>query len=178
MNQIELIKVEIKRLKKKYGQDSPYWGTGTTYDTLDNLLSFIESLEKEQDVDLEKEYNEQWGGYTHDGLSATIDRAEFEQIARHFYELGCRHAAVLYDDIEKERQRRCEKEPTIKGWVARDGVEDAFNGCGLILHHSRPWRAGGEWSNRTIAMHLPWEMFPDLKWADDPIEVELTIHRV
>ena len=35
-----------------------------------------------------KEYNEQWGGYTHDGLSATIDRAEFEQIARHFYELG------------------------------------------------------------------------------------------
>lgn len=68
--------------------------------------------------------------------------------------------------------------PKIKGWVARDSVEDAFNGCGLILHHSKPWRTGGEWSNQTIAMHLPWSMFPDLCWEDDPIEVELKIHRV
>lgn len=43
---------------------------------------------KQSEVDLEKEYNEQWGGYTYDGLSATIDRGEFEQIARYFYELG------------------------------------------------------------------------------------------
>ena len=68
--------------------------------------------------------------------------------------------------------------PKIKGWVARDGVEDAFNGCGLILHYSKPWRAGGEWSNCTIAMHLPWNMFQDLKWVDEPIEVELTIRKV
>ena len=65
--------------------------------------------------------------------------------------------------------------PTIKGWVARDSVEDAFNGCGLILHCKKPWRAGGEWSNQTIAMHLPGSMFPDLKWEDEPIEVELQI---
>lgn len=65
--------------------------------------------------------------------------------------------------------------PTLKGWVARDSVEDAFNGCGLILHCKKPWRTGGEWSNQTIAMHLPWNMFPDLKWEDEPIEVELTI---
>ena len=25
---------------------------------------------------------------------------------------------------------------------------------------------------------LPKELFPDLKWEDEPIEVELTIHRV
>ena len=68
-----------------------------------------------------------------------------------------------------------EQMPKIKGWVAR---EDAFNGCGLILHRSKPWREGIVWSHQTIAMHLPWSMFPDLKWEDEPIEVELAISRV
>lgn len=68
--------------------------------------------------------------------------------------------------------------PKIKGWVARDSVEDGFIGTGLIFHHSKPSRCGGEWSSQTIAMHLPWEMFPDLKWKDEPIEVELLIKKV
>ena len=34
----------------------------------------------------------------------------FNAIARHFYELGCRRTAVMYDDIEYERQRAEEKQ--------------------------------------------------------------------
>lgn len=32
--------------------------------------------------------NDQWGNYTHDGMSAYLSREEFMDIARHFYELG------------------------------------------------------------------------------------------
>lgn len=88
---------------------------------------------------------------------------------------------AFLDTLEEKSENPINQEPElpkIKGWVARDSVEDAFNGCGLILHHSKPWRIGGEWSSQTIAMHLPWSMFPDLCWQDEPIEVELTIKKV
>ena len=147
--------------------------TGALYE----VQNLIDTLQHEQpEVDLEKEIIRYKVPFSDD--REYLNETTLDAIAHHFYELGCRHAAVLYDDMEKERQRRQEEEPTIKGWVARDSCEDAFNGCGLILHHSKPWRTGAEWSNRTIAMHLPWGMFPDLKWEDEPIEVELTIIRI
>lgn len=70
------------------------------------------------------------------------------------------------------------EEYKIKGWVARDKQVDGFWGNGLILHHSKPTREGNEWSSKTIAMHLPNELFPDLSFDDEPIEVELTIKKV
>lgn len=56
-----------------------------------------------------------------EGLEEEIDRywkeempvvteSDLNDIARHFYELGCRHTAVMYDDIEYERQRTEEAE--------------------------------------------------------------------
>ena len=60
------------------------------------------SLEKEQDVDLDKEIDR--------FMESVNNEATIDETAKHFYELGCRHAAVLYDDMEKERQRRCEEE--------------------------------------------------------------------
>jgi len=69
-------------------------------------------------------------------------------------------------------------EVKITGWVARDSVEDGFVGTGLILHHSKPTRCGGEWSSHTIAMHLPSGAFPNIKWEDEPIEVEVTIKQI
>jgi len=71
-----------------------------------------------------------------------------------------------------------EELPKIKGWVARDSVENVFNGNGLILHHSQPWRCGGEWSSQTIAMHLPSNLFPEISWEDNPVEVELLIRKI
>ena len=67
---------------------------------------------------------------------------------------------------------------TIKGYVARD--ED---GQLCIFYGDRPHRGGcnrwwhpehcaiGDW------MNIPEEMFPELKWEDEPIEVELIIKR-
>lgn len=86
------------------------------------------------------------------------------------YEYGCRHTAVIYDDMEKERQRRCEEEkseiPIIRGWVARDihGTlrlygNDAADGMGI----------------RTGELPSPYK---ELTAEDEPIEVELTISRV
>ena len=106
-----------------------------------SLLSFIESLEKEQDVDLKKEIVEMMAKQPF--FIKAKDQIAF---ARHFYELGCRHAAVLYDDIEFERQRRCEKEkseiPTIP-----QGIDEAARFGGLNYIDTIP--EGG------TAMH-PW----------------------
>lgn len=68
----------------------------------------------------------------------------------------------------------CEK---IHGWVARDYNNDPFTGEGLIVHSKKPKRIGDCWSGNTIVFHIPWEFFPDLKWEDEPIEVEITISK-
>lgn len=55
------------------------------------------------EVDLEKEYKD----YVESEpvFRKLVNGVAGRQIARHFYDLGCRHAAVLYDDMEKERQK-------------------------------------------------------------------------
>ena len=68
-----------------------------------------------------------------------------------------------------------EEKVIIPGWIARDKYNDPFVGTGLIFHYTRPTRCNDEWSSSTIAMHLSYDMFPDLKWEDDPIEVDLLI---
>ena len=72
------------------------------YNTCRKILDIIASLQQEQsEVDLEKEIARfALNGGTGDN-TPTIG-----ETARHFYELGCRHVSVLYDDIEYERQRR------------------------------------------------------------------------
>ena len=67
------------------------------------------------------------------------------------------------------------KEAKIKGWIARDEVENPFYGLGLCLHSPKPWRTGNEWSNQTIMMHLPTNMFPEVTWESEPKEVEVEI---
>ena len=63
----------------------------------------------------------------------------------------------------------------MKGWVARDSREDGLLGLGLIVHFKKPTRQGDAWSSETIWMHLPWNLFPELKWEDEPKEVEIRI---
>ena len=115
METIRKILAEIERLKEVMPNDDFQpteeakinWLAGKLF-TLVNLEVFIESLEEEQDVDLEKEYE---SFVTSDPVYSKLTNGIVgKAIARHFYELGCRHAAVLYDDMEKERQRRQESE--------------------------------------------------------------------
>lgn len=170
---------EIERLKKDNGKDGrPSYVAEMLYS---HFLSLIKSLQQEQpEVDEDFFFAEVLKVYDNNNKYPPRSEEELtmlETVARHFYDLGCRHAAAMYDDIEFERQRRSEEEPTIKGWVARD--EDGA----LYVFASRPQRAKGIykediWDNGDAALPLPKSIFPDLKWEDEPIEVELEIHRV
>ncbi len=62
---------------------------------------------------------------------------------------------------------------TIEGWVARDGDN-------LLYFYYTPCRARGKsshWTSMAVGspFQLPSNIFPDLTWQDEPIEVEITI---
>ena len=106
MKQTELIKKEIERRREKCADIAAderneevaeyYRGKEVAYD---EFLSFIESLEKEQDVDLEKEYE---SFVTSDTVySKLMNGIVGKSIARHFYNLGLNAK---------------DNAPTIKGW--------------------------------------------------------------
>ena len=146
-----------------------------------SLLSFIESLEKEQeytdyDIDgLEKQLD-MWRHKHFKGARDAyfagewLERGAQLEIAKQFYKLG------------KTQSDMTEQEFKIKGWVAReragvcpnlclyeDKPEREDNGYGDLFWHSRAW---------TNSIRLKSEMFPELKWEDEPIEVELIINRL
>lgn len=82
-------------------------------------------------------------------------------------------------NLQPQTQPKQEQQPTAKltGWVARDKECDPYFRLGLILFKEcKPQRSGNCW-NGTIALQLPWESFPDLKWEDEPVEVEVTIKK-
>lgn len=64
--------------------------------------------------------------------------------------------------------------PTIKGWVARDK-----KGQALCFYTIRPTRSEHVWSCpvHSCCPIKDKKVFPDLKWEDEPIEVELPIIR-
>ena len=67
----------------------------------------------------------------------------------------------------------------IEGYVARD----EYSGGRIFLHYPNiPHRAlrVNTWYNleNINPIRLPVEMFPNLKWEDEPIKVELTIKRI
>jgi len=61
--------------------------------------------------------------------------------------------------------------PTIKGWVARDKNGNVF----FYSHRWKPTREERDWNG--FGMLLEGNYFPDLRWEDEPIEVELPIIR-
>ena len=82
------------------------------------------------------------------------------------------------DDLDMD------KIETIKGWIARD---DDYT---LAFHYVKPRRVVFQdgrrskegtpwvWFNDEGWLLMPTDFFPDLKWEDEPIEVELTIKRL
>ena len=64
--------------------------------------------------------------------------------------------------------------PTIKGWVARD-----MNKQALYFYTVRPTRGEHVWScpPNSCCPIKDKKVFPDLKWEDEPIEVDLPIIR-
>ena len=180
MTQIEAIKKEIERLKEraekhellekfgyKYG-DSRTYETGLA-DAFDWILSFIESLEQKSQCD---------GCVNDKGCVTCVDWNMKETQPKGYDEAYLQEKIDLAkkngswrEGLEKEQP----EEPKIKGWAARD--EDGI----LTFSFKKPERAQngdvGYWFGGDF-LELSKEGFPDLKWKDDPIEVELEIHRV
>lgn len=73
-------------------------------------------------------------------------------------------------------QKEQKPETKLTGWVARDSEHNPYFGLGLVLFMGKPIRSSDCW-NGAIASHLPWRLFPDLKWEDEPMEVEITIRK-
>ena len=170
MAQVEQIKAELERqieeLCTEYQELAKYevWKTANdkkiAFQTLKSFLSFIESMEKEQEqgvADIQREwYNK---GYLKGRKEAHIPARE----------LGL--PSSLDDDS-----------PKIKGWVARNGRISGFGTShseSLVFFETKPYRApdSKEWYG-TTRLYLDEIGFSNLKWEDEPIEVELTIHRV
>ena len=73
------------------------------------------------------------------------------------------------------------EEYKIKGWVARD-QNIGEDGTNLYLGYNKPKSIGQSpfvtWCDYGDFISLPKEMFPELTWEDEPIEVELTIKKI
>ena len=103
------------------------------------------------------------------------DEAYQEQLQIWFDKGKCSGKDEVINNPELYGLTKTDTLERVHGWVARDKYNDPLAGVGLIFHYTRPTRCNGEWSSSTIAMHLSYDMFPDLKWEDDPIEVDLLI---
>ena len=97
---------------------------------------------------------------------------------------------MLDEALEKETTESLNKwlsekdmeETVIQGWVCRDTKYNALN-----LHAEKPYRAQSgydvsnepDWWESDCASFLPLDknLFLDLTWDDDPIEVEIIIKR-
>lgn len=64
-----------------------------------------------------------------------------------------------------------ENDTVIRGWVARD--EDG----NLFMYSTKPERIGTMWMGEFANFDLRNNLFPDLTWDDEPIEVEIIIKR-
>lgn len=57
-------------------------------------------------------------------------------------------------------------------WIVRNK-----NGT-LELSHDKPYRSGDDWMSSDWVGYLKRDLFPSLKWEDEPIEVLFVIKRI
>lgn len=94
-----------------------------------------------------------------------------------------------YDWNENERDgyikalKEIEELPKIKGWVARDKVGWGNSKGWLRLHFRKPERTVRSWDSvneflEDESQTLNSDMFPELTWESEPVEVELLIRKI
>lgn len=134
MSIIEQIKAEIERRLSYYHPENVNHGLASGFRedgkaiAYEELLSFLDTLESEKPMQegLEEEITRTY----HDGSVADtteMDHVDYENIARHFYELGCRRTAEKYDEIEYNRQRV--EEPPVALVAIKPMLPDALKPC-------------------------------------------------
>jgi hypothetical protein len=85
---------------------------------------------------------------------------------------GLAHDSYLQGAQDFIGKHEKEADTVISGWAARD--KDNMP----RLHYDKPERtSGGYWQGGFKSSYLPRNVFPDLTWESDPLEVELVIKR-
>lgn len=157
MKTIEKILTEIERQLEELGMSG---SVGVGRSVLLEMRDFVKSLKKESEVDLEKEIKD----YIKRVHCLAVGK-EIANLAHYFYELGLNAKSDA---------------PKIKGWLARDRNK------ALFFHHEKPHRYYGDtWRTDWVRhpqpelhhLRLLDDIMPNLKWEDEPIEVELIIRK-
>lgn len=166
MTQIEKIKAEIERRINYLNKYKDFTETAASArQELIYLQSFIESQEKEQDSRYDRlmAYVKSCYKTLADGKGNTPEG--------NGYLVGMGDILRFAEKIE---ELPTDDSPKIKGWLARDKDDTLFLGrrCPERIMKT------GTWMGFAQCMKIDKELFPELKWEDEPIEVELTIHRV
>ncbi len=88
---------------------------------------------------------------------------------------GLAHDSYLQGAKDFLGKPKKDADTVIQGWVCRDN--NSLNA--QVLIGDKPKRTGyGYWENKSAdCITLPKDLFPDLTWESDPIEVELIIKR-
>lgn len=106
MTIIEQIKTELERRIALYSSLSENTVNPNRIDEDRQILSFLSTLEPEKPLGLEEEIERKYANDT----TTLRTRSQYAELARYFYDLGCRRTAEKYDELEYERQRTEELE--------------------------------------------------------------------
>ena len=72
---------------------------------------------------------------------------------------------------------KAEKGITLKGWVARDKANNSDSLALFIGKQPTRYEEGGWWAQEGDSfMILPKDLFPEIKWKNNPKAVEVIIH--
>lgn len=119
-----------------------------------------------------------------------MTQKEYKQKKRECWEDFCRHIVdeeeEFYNMFDRAyslgKQENDMEDTVIQGWVA---IEEAHNECYLHTnkptHENRPIADTGDyeshWRSEGQTYLLDEDLFPNLTWESDPIEVEIIIKR-
>lgn len=81
----------------------------------------------------------------------------------------------------EEEHKAMQALPIIHGWVARDNSGRVYGNLHFWFHKpTMPATTKSEWMTDRVndSFTLPDNMFPELTWESEPVEVELIIKRV
>jgi len=93
---VSIEKYARKQKSLKSERDSWKWAECKSF------LAFLDTIESEEKaVDIADAYSD----YMDDKDDFLWNGEQLYDLALHFYDLGCRHTAVMYDEIEYNRQR-------------------------------------------------------------------------
>ena len=147
---IETIRKEIEFAKSVYSNPKRVVHGVADAFRQDGRAAICDDILKKLDTLQEQEVDKQAGAYADEVLRLENEHPDWDKnviraTAYHFFDLGCRHAAAMYDDIEFDKQRGAEQEP--------QGLDEAAQ-HDAILTYKMPENGDFEKANKTLEARI------------------------